>query len=192
MSDLFDTIRAEVEKDGKVQQQLSFEERIVKRLLTYAKIPRHVGQAKREARDRFGNNDLSFQWFNEEYPGFPLVLFSQKLKYTHKTTLADIYGQGRFKKLSWWKEFIDRSEEAGVNLKTDRAAFVFNLPHARDAFLMVLHNQPTQETLFLDAEQREDPWPRTTFPIGKTGVVAVLESFPSFLQTVGTAWAEIQ
>jgi hypothetical protein len=190
MSDIFDLMREEAAKNNDVTKQLSFEERVVKRLLAYAQIPLLIGKAKAEAKQKYGHTNLGFEWFREEYPRFPLTLMAQKLNFTHKTTLADIYGKGRFKKLGWWQEYIDQSAIHGVELSTERSALVFNLPHAQDAFLMVLHNQPSQVTIFTEAEQREEPWPRTTFPIGKTGIVAVLESFPSFLQTVGTEWAE--
>ncbi len=189
--DVFKQMQAAANDTARAEQQLAFQERIVKQLMRRAAIPAAVGALKHEAMDRRGSADLSFDWFNERFPTFPLRLLSQKMKYTQTTTLGDIYGKGRFRKLPWWQEYESQTCLYNVNLATQRAAFFFNLPFAKDAFLMVLHNQPTQEQVIRDAEVRQDePWPRTTFPIGKTGVVAVLEAFDSFMQTVGIEWAE--
>ena len=189
-SDMFAWLQAEAEEQGAQQRQLVFQERIVKQLLRNAGVALNVAAAKREAREQYGDDTLSFVWFHDRFPGFPVFLMAQKLPFTHKVTLADLYGRARFQKLSWWREYESQAELNGLDLRRERAALVFNLPHARDAFLMVLHNQPSQEYTFTDAECREeDPWPRTVFPMGKSGVTAVLEAFPGFLQTVGTYWA---
>lgn len=172
-------------------KQATFQERIVKQLLRYAGCAIAVSQLKQDAYRKYGSHELDFIWFNQECHSFPVTLLSKKLPYTADIKLADIYGKGRFKKLGWWKAYQDAVEDAGVDLTTERAAFFFNLPHAKDAFLMVVHNQPVQNTDMASAEYRdEEPWPRTTFPIGRTGVVAVLEAFPSFMQTVGKSWVD--
>lgn len=186
MADVFDHMRAVADDAQREEQQLNFQERIVKQLLRNANVPIQVGALKAEARQKYGTDWLDFQWFREEFPRFPVRLMAQKLKYRDQPLLSDLYGKGRFKQLAWWKEFENQAALFNVNLVHDRAALLFNLPHAKDAFLMVLHNQPVQSH---DAERRDaDPWPRTIFPIGKSGIVAVLESFESFLQTVGTEW----
>ena len=191
MSDVFKRMQEQAQEGRLVRRQDAFQERIVKQLLRYANLQLNMKQTHREAKEKYGSPDLNFRWFYEEF-GFPVHLLSQKIPFTHKITLADIYGQSNFKKLSFWKEYEEQVSTNGIDLSTDRAAMIFNLPHAREAFLMVIHNQPTQAGVLLyDAENRVDePWPRTTFPLGKTGIVAVLESFKSFMQTVGTQWAE--
>jgi hypothetical protein len=192
-NDFFANYQKQVEADNRVSQQAAFQERIVKQLLRYAGVQLPpLGVVKSQAKQQYGSTDLNFHWFDQEY-GFPVKLMAQKMPFTHKATLADLYGQGAFKKLPWWKEYEEQVEGNQYDLNIERAALIFNLPHARDAFLMVLHNQPTQAGVTIaDAELREDqPWPRTTFPVGKSGVVAVLESFKSFMQTVGTEWAQV-
>lgn len=191
MDDMFKRMQDVAASGDREEKQISFQERIVKQLLRRANITLQVRIAKAQAAEQRGSEDLGFEWFNDEYPRFPLRLMSQKLKYTHLVTIGQLYGQGQFKKLPWWQEYIDQAGIYGVDLTRERAALVFNLPYAKDAFLMVLHNQPIQDAVIIDAERRRDePWPRTTFPMGNTGVVAVLEAFDSFLQTVGTEWAE--
>lgn len=190
-SDMFRQMQEVAASGDREEKQMSFQERIVKQLLRRANITLQVRIAKAQAAEQRGSEDLGFEWFNDQYPRFPLRLMSQKLKYTHLVTIGQLYGQGQFKKLPWWQEYIDQAGIYGVDLARDRAALVFNLPYAKDAFLMVLHNQPIQDNIIIDAERRRDePWPRTTFPMGNTGVVAVLEAFDSFLQTVGTEWAD--
>lgn len=189
--DVFNQMREAEQAGAREDQQLAFQERIVKQLLRRANVEVMVGALKKEAWELRGSNVLGFDWLAETYPRFPLRLMSQKLRYTQTTTIGDLYGKGRFRKLPWWKEYEAQAGLYNVDLARDRAALVFNLPYAKDAFLMVLHNQPVQDHVIRDAERRQDePWPRTTFPIGNTGLVAVLESFDSFLQTVGTDWAE--
>ena len=188
--DVFNLMRIAAKQGDTADQQLAFQERIVKQLLKRANVQIPVGATKRDAFAQSGSNVLGFEWLADNFPRFPLRMLAQKMKYTQKATLGDIYGKGRFKKLPWWREYEEQDAIYNVDLKLDRAALVFNLPYAKDAFLMVLHNQPSQAYSVRDAESRQDdPWPRTTFPIGNTGVVAVLEAFDSFLQTVGSEWA---
>jgi len=192
MSDVdkfFKRLHESDKQQAEQQRQLSFQERIVKQLLRYANVPINVALFKQEAMAVHGHADLDFRWFAEKFPGFPVFLMSEKIKFTHTIKMADIYGQSRFRKLSWWKQYMEQADLAGIDLKTERAALLFNLPHAKDAFLMTLHNQPIQNQVFTPAEEREDPWPRTIFPMAKEGVTIVLESFKSFMQTVGTDWA---
>ncbi len=191
MTDVFKQMQDAAREADRQDQQFGWQERIVKQLMRRANIAAPIGALKREALEQRNSDDLGFAWFNEQFPRFPLILLAQKMKYTQTAMIGDLYGKGRFKKLPWWKEYEEQTAANDINLQTTRAALLFNLPYARDAFLMVLHNQPTQEQVIRDAEVRQDePWPRTTFPIGNTGVVAVLEAFDSFMQTVGTEWAD--
>ena len=172
------------------QQQNAWQERVVKKVIRYAEAPLAVAAAKRKAKDTYGDDLLGFTWFHDEYPGFPVRLLGQKLAYTHRATLGDIYGKTRFRSLPWAKEYEAQISLFQLDLAVERAALVFNLPHAKTAFLMVLHNQPASAMTFEDAEERrEDHWPRTTFPL-KDGTVLVLESLDSFMQTVGVEWVE--
>ena len=191
MNDIFQQMKDVAEQKNNENMQAVFQERIVKRLLRYARVPFQAAAAKREAKAKYGTDDLNFFWFNQEYPTFPVFLMGQKLRYTHKATLSQLYGKGQFKKLPWWKEYAEQSGTHGIDLNNERAVLFFNLPHAKEAFLMTLHNQPTQNSSVIDAEQRQDePWPRTIFPVGKSGITVVLEAFPSFMETVGTEWAD--
>ena len=188
--DVFSMMQQAAQEQNAANTQITFQERIVKQLLRYAGVPINVSLMKREAAAKYGSNDLTFAWFNEEFPAFPVYLLAQKMRNTHKATLADLYGKSGFKRLPWWKEYEEQVSTHGIDLHNDRAVLFFNLPHAKEAFLMTLHNQPTQNSSVVDAESREEPWPRTTFPVGKTGITVVLESFLSFMQTVGTDWAD--
>jgi len=174
-------------QEAGVDRRGAFEERVVRRILKDSGLVVNFAEAKRGLVDRGEADTLTLSWFNEHYPEFPMTLVAQKIPYTHRATLADLYGRKRFQALPWWKEYQEQAAQTGVDIVTDKLALVFNLPHAQDAFLMVLHNQPSV-SVSIAAEQREDPYPRTIFPIGKTGVTAVLESFPGFMMTVGDSW----
>lgn len=187
---MFDRMRELSEAETHVNKQTAFQERIVKQLLKYANVTLSVAAVKREAEELRSSNALDFSWFADHYPKFPVRLLAQKLKYTHTATLGNIYAKRAFTALPWYVEFVEQVDVYNIDLQRDRAGFVFNLPYATGAFLMVLHNQPVQENLIRDAEFRQDePWPRTTFPMPRYGVVLVLEAFDSFMQTVGTEWA---
>ena len=171
-------------------KQISFQERVVRQVLKRAGVTTSVAVLKKEAQEKHGSSTLDFKWFEEEFPHFPVKLFSEKFKATHQITLGQIYGRGEFEKLAWWQSYLKLCDTYQVDLRKQRAALFFNLPYAQSAFLMVLHNHPSQANAGLvDAEYREDEaWPRTTFPMRKRGMIAVLESFDSFLQTLGTDW----
>lgn len=188
--ELFNDMR-NASQSGRVEQQLSFQERIVKQLLRRAGVVLPVAASKRDAMETHGSDNLDFQWFADTYPKFPVRMLSQKMRYTQTATISCIYGKGLFQRLPWFKEYQAQAELYDIRLREERAAFVFNLPYAKDAYLMVLHNQPVQSQIIRDAELRQDePWPRTTFPMKQHGIVCVLEAFDSFLQTVGTDWAD--
>ena len=188
MSDFFQRGRAAVD-GANADRQFAFQEKIVKSLLTRAGITIPVAAAKREAAEAHGRDTLDFDWLEATYPTFPVRMLSAKLRYTETATISSLYGKGNFKKLPWYREYISQVDLHNIDLKSQRAAFVFNLPYAQDAYLMVLHNQPVQAQIIRDAELRQDePWPRTTFPMKSHGVVCVLEALDSFMQTVGTDW----
>ena len=188
--DVFQRMQEAAKERQEGEKQLAFQERIVKQILRHSGVQIPVGRMQNEAFEKYGDRALNFFWFNQEFPTFPVYLMAEKLKHTHKATLAQLYGKGQFRKLNWWKEYEEQAANNAIDLKNERAVLFFNLPHAKEAFLMTLHNQPTQNTHLVDAELRDDAYPRTVFPM-KSGVTAVLEAFPSFLDTVGTDWVDL-
>lgn len=187
MNDMWSGLRGGY--DPAIKQQ-TFQETVVKRLLRAAGVTVAVAKEKAIAMENTGSTSIGFDWFAEKYPAFPMLLLAQKIPYTHQTMIADLYGKNRFKSLPWWKEYEKQVEHNGYDLRTVSVAMMFNLPGAKDASIMVLHNQPAQLGVRIAPELRYDSvWPRTTFPIGKTGVVAVLEALGGFMDTVGTEWA---
>lgn len=173
----------------KAAQEESFQTNIVKRILRYAEVPM-TAAFERQAKLETSSGLPDFEWFNHQFPRFPLRLLCEKIRSVHTVTIGHLYARGEFVKLKWWRAYTEQVAAKQIDLTVERAALLFEMAYAKEAGLMVLHNQPSQACLIADAECRTDqPWPRTTFPM-KNGVVAVLEAFPSFMQTVGKGWVE--
>jgi len=172
-------------------QQEGFEETLVKKLLRYAGVELRVGLAKKMAWEDRKTNKLDFAWFTEQYPHFPIVLGAAKLKFTsgHHIGWTELMGKG-FLRQPWIKEYEHLLATLECNPLVDRVALAFNAPHADQSYVMVLHNQPIQAQNVMDPEFREEPETRIIRPIGRPRMTYVLESFNSFMQTVGTEWAK--
>lgn len=169
-------------------RQHGFEEWVTKTLLRYAKVPLQVGRAVREAQNKYGSAVLDLRWFRDNYPGFPVELATSKLRNIAQIRANQLFGAG-FAKLSFFEEYQKCVGTYGWDLLNDRCALVFMWPHADRSATMVLHNQPIQATIVEDPEQRTDPETRILRPYGRPQVVYVIESFNSFMATVGTNWA---
>gem|GEM_PF-4846335 len=185
---VFEVFQKAVAEQDEQSRQLGFQERCVKAILRFANVPLQVGKAKVDAKAQFNDDSLGFQWFEEHFPGYPVLLLSQKMRYTGKPRWTELFGAG-FAKHPWFKEYIKQVSECGWNTQVDRVAMFFNAPHADQSATMVLHNQPIQETILHDPEQRTEPETRIIRPYGNPRVVYVIESVKSFMQTVGTDWA---
>lgn len=172
-------------------RQHSFEEWVTKAILRYAKVPLNAGRAVREAQTRYGSPTLDLRWFADQYPQFPVQLATSKLRNTSGTKIGwtALFGKN-FAKLPWFQEYQKCVPTCGWDIHRDRCALVFNAPHADKAGTMVLHNQPIQETIVEDPEQRTEAETRILRPYGRPQVVYVIESFNSFMETVGTSWAD--
>ena len=186
--DVFTRMQNAAAEENEESRQVGFQERCVKAVLRAANVPFLVGKAKLAAREKYGNDDLGFAWFNEEFPAYPVMLMSQKMRYTGKPRWTELFGAG-FAKHPWFKEYVKQIAEFGWNPQLDRCAMFFNAPHADQSATMVLHNQPIQATMVHDPEQRTEPETRIIRPYGNPQVVYVIESVKSFMQTVGTDWA---
>jgi hypothetical protein len=174
------------------QRQAGFEERCIKQILRYANVPLRIGQAKAMAREDGNHDSLNFRWFAQAFPSFPVTMGAEKLRRTSGTQIGwtQLFGNG-FMKLPFMQEYMKLVNTLAVDVHSERVALVFNAPHADKATTMVLHNQPIQanNVSVVDPERREETETRIIRPYGNPRVTYVLESFNSFMQTVGTDWA---
>lgn len=168
-------------------RQEGFEEAIVKRLLRSGGVELRVGQAKQQSWEDFQTRSLTFDWFRQRYPQFPVNMGSSKLPFTSGTHIGwtDLFGSG-FMKLPWVAEYIKLCHTMSWNVHTERVALCFNAPKLGTT---VLHNQPIQAHNVVDPERRTEPETRILRPIGNPRVTYVIETISSFLDTVGTDWA---
>lgn len=182
-------LQREVREDNR---QGGFEERVVKQLLRNAGVPLQVGKAKNQAQAERGSMDLNFAWLRDVIPQFPIYMATSKLPNTSGTKIGwtQLFGAG-FAKLPFVVEYQKVAAGEDWDIHTDSCALVFNAPGADKSTTMVLHNQPIQETMVVeDPERRTHAETRIIRPYGKPQVVYVIESLRSFMETVGTDWAE--
>lgn len=188
MDDMFSRMQKAAAAELFEKSQLSFQERCVRMILKFAAFPESFVTLKARAKEHYGRSDLSFAWFAEEFPAYPVNLMSQRLRYTAKPRWTELFGAG-FAKQTWFKEYHKQVAEYAWDLQTSRCAMFFNAPHADTAATMVLHNQPVANMIIQDAELRGEPETRILRPYGRPQVTYVIESAKSFMCTVGTDWA---
>jgi hypothetical protein len=184
--DFFATMRTQGMEAQRVAQQASFEESVIKQLLRNAGVDLNVGQAKRESKDEFQADSISFAWFNSRYPQFPVLLAASKLPFTSGTHIGwtELFHPAGVRNLPWHREYEKTCATYNWDLTRDRAALLFNAPHLPGGGIMAYHNQIAQAG-YTEAEQRNG----STRALLHTGqVTLVLETFKSFLLTVGTTW----
>lgn len=190
--ELFSRFRDPLEVEAyRERRQARFEQSVVKRLVRAGSPERMMGGwgwAYADAKERFGDDSLTFRWFHDTFSAFPAKLCSAKLKNIHRITLPQLFGSD-FMKLPCMHEYARLATQMGWDPRTDWIAMFFNCPRAPGAGTMVLHNQPIQAQNVVNTEQREDMETRIIRPFGKPQIVYVMESFKSFVTvTLGENW----
>ena len=163
----------------RAQQQLSFEERVIKRVFTECGAKQTSwGRLVNECRNATVQQNLNFNWFNSTYRRFPGVLCGKRIPRLHELTMLDIFkNPGKVK---------NRLAAAVANnlhkqeVDSDRP-FVFLFPVTRTMFCA--HN--------IDTETGEYPriqWRATFRPMNN--LVLLVEPTISLFQTIGADWVE--
>lgn len=168
------------------QRVAHYEETLVKRILNHAGVPFTVPGLKARAADETNEHTVSFDFFAQEYPRFPVLLGAAKIKWTHEIQVGHLFGK-HFMQLSCMKEYQNLCASVDADPRENRVGLVFNWAGIdAGGSAMVLHNYPPG--CCVDAHER----PRGTFvcrPYGSPVVVYVIEAFNDFLDSVGTGWA---
>lgn len=90
-------------------KQAVYEEKIVKKVLTYFKLEANIPMLKREAKEWSGEDDhLTFSWFHYRWPSFPVRLCTQQTVYSHQISVTDLYK--RFTTTKMYKAFAEADE----------------------------------------------------------------------------------
>ena len=180
-----DRSRAEIEDD----RQAAFGERVIKQILANAGVKNRLREWKRQVSWKTGKMGLTFDWFHEFFPDFPVRMGAAKLTYIHDISVPNLFGAG-FVKMKFFLEYRDHLLRENLDDRTDRAGLAFMWPGIG---IMVLHNYPVGD----EAETSPDPDIRTergtriVRPFGNPLVIYVVERLDDFLRNIGTEWAAI-
>lgn len=163
----------------------AFEEQAVKKILAAAGIKTSKYQLLEDVQRRTNARKMTFDWFHQAFPAFPVRLTGTKLKYVHQIGVPSLFGT-HFAKNSFFKAFERGLQQNDISVRDSRAGLVFNWP---DISMMVLHNYPIEPDTGPELESRVERGTRIVRPYGHPVVVYVIESLHDFLLTVGNEWA---
>lgn len=168
-------------------RQVRFEDGVVAQLLTFAQL-----DAARMRRERLRETDggLTLEWFNREFPGFPVVLGAEKLPRITDLLARDFFGAG-FMKLPMLDAYKRLCLRLDVSPQQERVGLVFSWPHNPAASTMVLHNYPIELHKVPDPACRMERNTRFVRVFGDPPVVYVFDPLPEFLLCVGTDWINV-
>ena len=187
MSEFFDKVFIAPQLDDPEEHsQLVFEDRVVKAIFQYMgnPVPGHV--LSKDSKRATGDIKLSFRWFHQAFPGFPVWLGAQKLPYVHKITGAMLFGSG-FRKLPMVEELHEFVSTEGVDLDTDPAGLVFQWPKAQGTTLMVLHTWPPELSID-DPAMRGDYDTKIIRRYGRPSVVYTIEALKNLVLAMPDDW----
>jgi len=160
----------------RVQRQLAFEERTIKRVFTECGAKRAAwGRLANECRDMTGQNNLNFRWFNAVYREFPAVLCGKRIPRLHELTFSDIFKNTARGKNRLCSAVLKSLERLEVN---PEHGFVFVFPVVRTMFCA--------HTLMTDnvKDQTRIQW---SWQLGRT--MLIVEPTVSLFGSIGPEWA---
>lgn len=141
MDDLDREIQAQVFAESNANRQIRFEETCMNKLLAKFALSAASGRLKSACRTATGQYKLTFEWFEQEYPSFPVRIHFRKMPFTHKINFSDLFK--RMTKLPFVEDFMELSDSQDDGRPT---ALVFSWAAMKDAELRegvgttVIHN----------------------------------------------------
>jgi hypothetical protein len=186
--DFFARLRQQQRAVDEARRQGAYEEAVIKRLLAHGGIRVNFKQAVEDVRATFKSDFLTFLWFNDAYPRFPVRLGAAKLRGTSGTRIGwtELFGSG-FRRLPWMREYQAMCEQYDYDPAREHVGLVFNAPHADKAATMVMHNMANQLG-GMGEDARHDGETRIMRTFRRPAMTYVIESFTGFLTTVGKDW----
>lgn len=168
----------------------SLAESAIKAMLTTAGYKPNLGWAglAAQCQRETGSHKLTFAWFHETFPRFPVRMDAARVKFVYSTNLRDLFDG--FRKMPVFKAYTSAFDHADLPDMTSYFALVF-----RDVRrMMVLHNYPRRDDIVptddissID-ESHEDQGTLVSHRY-KT-VVYTLETLDRFASSVGNFWAQ--
>jgi len=189
MTDWLSKQNPEAHARSMADQNASFEETIIKKLMAEAGCTYHLSSLRKEAASMNGGiHLLTFDWFSSAFPGFPVRLGAARLTGTHKITCGQLFGSS-FTKLSFFKEYQHFLDQSGLDEESERVGLVFNWSGVKTGGrAMVLHNYPVSSSNIVDPDLRIERGTRIVRPFGNPVVVYVIESLHDLMLSVGNDW----
>lgn len=160
-------------EEKRAESAAAYEEKIVKKILIAAGMEDQINIMKNDIRAKTGKPGLTFAWFYEQNPTFPIYLEFARLPYVYQTKVTDLFN--KFESLSFYKEWLLLRDEY---LEEDHyVGLVFDFPGIKGT-QMIIH----------DAQFYTGPGNHFCSS-GRVGVV--LEPFDPFLKlmlTMSSSW----
>jgi hypothetical protein len=113
----------------------AYEERIVKKLLVHLGLAGSAAELAKRAKEKTGKARLSFEWFYEEYPDFPIYLVMRRIPFAFKVGVKDLFN--KFCSTPMFKAWEEFRDEAPVEDKP--IGLVFDWPGVAGT-QMIMHN----------------------------------------------------
>jgi hypothetical protein len=169
---------SDIVEERRAAARVAYEERIVKKILVRGGLDGEIGKLCMRAKEKTGKARLTFEWFYEEYPSFPVYLSMRKVPFVYQVTPKDLFNKfcstPMFK---IWEEFRD---EAPVR---DRpVALVFDWPAVKGT-QMVIHNWERPQEWF-DGNLRLI----RSIGTGRKLQLITIEQFEPFFECVFSGW----
>lgn len=174
----------------RAQQRDSFEETVIKKMLSNAGVAYRLSASRADASAmNGGQHRLTFDWFMRTYSRFPVHLGAARLTMTHRVTCGELFGS-HFMKLPFVKEYQKFGEQLGLDPRNDRFGLIFNWAGIdAGGNAMVVHNYPLNSHLTPDPDSRVERGTKIVRPFGNPVVVYVVESLSDLLISTGNGWA---
>jgi hypothetical protein len=161
----------------RLQRQLSFEERIIKRVFSECGIKMSGwGRFANECREITGHDKLNFSWFNSAFDRFPGVLCGKRIPRLHELTMVDLFKNPGKVKNRLCAAIANNAGKQNVDLERK---FVFCFPIVRTMYCA--HNIDTE-----DGDCPRVQWRLSMRPINN--IRMIVEPTVSFFRTLGSDW----
>lgn len=164
----------------KAKAENAYEERVIKKLLAHVGLAEQAKTLAFRAKEKTGKARVSFEWFYDEHPDFPVYLKMRKLGFVYQVTVKELFN--KFSSTPMYKAWEEFLYEVPVDNKP--VGLVFDWPGVSGT-KMVLHNWDIAATSGLD-----DGHLRLIKSVRKGGRLVCLEQFEPFLDNAMSVWVK--
>lgn len=168
----------------RIQRQLSFEERIIKRVFNECGAKRAMwGRLVNQCREMTGHHKLNFNWFNATYRQFPGILCGKRIPRLHELTIVDLFkNPDKSNRLA--KAIAKNLQRVEIDCARN---FIFVFPIVRTMFCA--HNLELERGPDMSCVQwRVDLRREGNVPAAATRLI--VEPTTTLFRAIGTEWCE--